>query len=187
MSVGYQVKQNLESRSWELVPGKCFGKVVRKSGVMTPTDKVSIFWWNTPKKSSGDCHVYRLVCLLSVKSPVPETTCFMFNPTSGTPSSCAPIASTVDPYWSSWKVRFETCKIHFKSFNTSTPFHFKSLNTQACTPFLLWNQWFTRQNSLTWFTVTFFESRVFNWKLIVGIPRPRGWINPGNPWESPPL
>ena len=25
-----------------------------------------------------------------------------------------------------------------------------------------------------------FESRVFYWKLMVGIPRTRGWINPGN-------
>jgi len=33
-----------------------------------------------------------------------------------------------------------------------------------------------------------FESRVFYWKLIVGIPRKKGYIiQNGNPWESPPL
>ena len=62
------------------------------------------------------------IAILPVKSLFSETTWFMFCPTFGTLSSCAPIALIVDSYWSSWKLRSETCKSHFQSFDIFTPF-----------------------------------------------------------------
>jgi hypothetical protein len=73
--------------------------------------------WNIPEKSSKHSH-----SSLPVESPFPETTCFMFCPIFCTPSSCAPIASTIDWCWSSWKIRYATCQFHFQIFYISTRF-----------------------------------------------------------------
>ena len=55
-----------------------------------------------------------------IKSPFPETTWFLFWPTFGTTSSCAPIASNFYSYWSSRKVKLQTCKFHCHDVDIST-------------------------------------------------------------------
>ena len=88
---------------------------------------VKVFKWYLQKNFNifvKHCGKILQIAILPVKPPFPETTWFMFCPNFCTPSSChaAPIASIVDLYRSSWKVRFETSKFHLHNFNISNPF-----------------------------------------------------------------